>query len=48
MEIVNHVVDPLWDRDGLVEYFIQIFVQPSSPFLSFEVEDNGFFVASGG
>ena len=28
MEILHHVLDTLWDRDGLVEYFIQIFVQP--------------------
>ena len=45
MEIVYHVVNPLWVPDGLVEYFLQIFVQPSSPSLGFEVEDHGFFGA---
>ena len=29
MEIVYHVANLLWDSDGLVEYFIQIFVQPA-------------------
>ena len=32
MEIVYHIVNPLWERDGLVEYFIQIFVRPTPPF----------------
>ena len=45
MEIVYHVVDPLWDRDVLVEYFLNIFVQLSSPFFGFEVENYGFFGA---
>ena len=48
MEIVHHVLDPLWDRDGLVKYFLQIFVPPSSPFLGFEVEDHGLFGAGWG
>ena len=45
MEIVYHVVNPLWYRDGLVDYFLQILVRQSSPFLSFEVENHGFFGA---
>ena len=48
MEIVYHVVDTLWDRDGLVEYFLQIFVRPSYPFLGFDVENHGFFGAGWG
>ena len=48
MEIVYHVVNPLCDRDGLVECFLQIFVRPFSPFLGFEVEDHGFFGADWG
>ena len=45
MEIVYHVVNPLWYCDGLVEYFLQIFVRPLSPSLGFEVKDHGFFGA---
>ena len=48
MDILYHVVNPLWDRDGLVEYFLQIFFWPSAPFLGFEMEDHGFFGASWG
>ena len=48
MEIVHHFLDTLLDREGLVEYFLQIFFQTSSSFLGFEVEDHGLFGAGWG